>query len=558
MTPRADHAPGNRWPAGPPADGLVRMASWDILDPAWATRLLDEHAPDWFALDDDPAADRVKHNALRSVYRATVGDRVVFVKVYDQSKVADVARRLVRGDPARREVASAAYAARHGVPCVRFVGWGRGRDASIRHRSVSVSPVVENQGTLAEVFATRDAAGARAGQLTDTALIDACAKLLAAAHDGGFLHPDNHAGNILVQTCDQTPRCLYVDVYGARCGVAVSERDVAANLAPLAHWLSRRCTRSQVYRGLVRYARYRDDWAGRSARKRLARMILSRARRHAHRLYRKRDRRIGRRNAYFARLDLHDNWRAWITLRYRTVTGRSARSGETGCSDVHLARLGERFLARDAGARHPVLVDGPDTERFFPAGLLESLCWRWTSPPWRRYRGSLWVMNRDLPVVAGWAYLEQRDGGRVSQAAWIRTAYSGGQPLGDWLTDHTGGTAHRRLLEKIGRLLADTFERGLIPRNLARLPVAVVSGQDGSPQPIWSGVEVARVAKPAGASARRFALAPAAAEAAVLSRLSLARIARAYCRAATTGKAPRSAWRELMRLGDHQLDEPDS
>lgn len=519
-----------------------RQASWNIIDPARADDLLGDNAPDWYALDKTFCATRVKQNALRRVYRVHIGDHAYYAKSYEQSGWRATLSRWFRGDPARREIRAAHYAQRHHVSAVTFCASSSGRDAQTRRRSLSISPAVTNVGTFTDVFDSATEQPNDAGHNRRRALIDACAKLVAAAHDAAFLHPDNHTGNILVQDGDGGVGCLYVDVYGARCGVAVSLSDAARNITPLAHWLSRRCSATGLLRGLLTYIEKRDLFATRDARNRWIRSVIHQTRVHAQRLYRKRDRRIGRSGAYFHRIELAGGWRAITTLRLRDVARDIGN--QLPAADIANARTEIEQRIRDdfAVAVGPVLVDRSDTERFFSRRMIETWCWRWSNSALRRFKSSLAVMHRDLPCAMGWSYLEQRDGSWIRQVAWIRLTPPNCTPIGQWLASDRAAPHRRLVLDQIGQLLADTLDRGLVPRNLFDAPLAVQDDGGNKPRVIWNGIEATVVAKSARPSARRFVLEQFARATDGLSVRQVARGLRAYCR-----RSRRDNWKRVWR-----------
>lgn len=521
----------------------TQMATWWIADPRAADLLLGPEAPDWFELENAPHTKRIKKNALRSVYRTEISERAFFVKVYRQPHLPARFKRFFLGDPAHREVRASQYASRHNIAAPSFIAWAKSRTAKTSDLSLSVSPAIEHAESFADAFERCAADGAAPDRSARIALLDACAKLQARAHDGAFLHPDNHTKNVLVRAADDAPQCVFVDVYGARCGTTVNLNDAAKNLAPLGHWLMRRCSNSELAFALGRYCMYRNLFSTTGARRNWTRLVLKQIQAHAHRLYRKRDRRIGGSNAYFERIALAGEWRAHVTIRYRPIAQTTHR--DTAPHDTSAIRqaLNERIRDDFALAKGPLLIDRSDTERFFPNRPHDRILWRFGSPAWQRYRSSVMAMNRDLPCVVGWAYLEQRDGGSILQTAWIRRDPPNCMPLSSWLSHYEREPARRRVLDLIGVLLAHTFECGLVPRNLRQLPL-VVTNAGGRPVVMWSGVEFTRVGKSAGVHARQYALSQAAAAGAWLSPSALARILRSYCHTARNGNW-RALWRSL-------------
>ncbi|MEE9297327.1 MAG: lipopolysaccharide kinase InaA family protein [Phycisphaerae bacterium] len=249
----------------------------------------------------------IKSNPVRRVWRFSIAGRKFFVKVYMRLSAFAGIRRLLRGSDARREWRAGRWAQRNDVPTVRFVAYGRGGG-----RCYLVSEAVRDAKTLSESWL----------QGTDKwALLRAVADLLAAAHDAGFVHGDEHPNNILVFPAEGRPcGACYVDIYSARLGWRVSKAEAAQSLAQLNQWFSPRTSRRRRLRFLGAYCLRRAHGDTREARammRRLGPLIAEASQRQAERLWRKRDRRILRSNRYFTAIQRADGWSVHAVIRFR-------------------------------------------------------------------------------------------------------------------------------------------------------------------------------------------------------------------------------------------------
>lgn len=500
---------------------------WVLLDAA-GHELLADGAPDWFNLDGDARATLVKRNPKRTVHRVEFAGRVLYVKTSRAKGTAGRIRMRLTGSPAKGECRVATYAAAHGVPAVRFYARASSAGGSA---VLTVSPEVHEAVTLADALIA-----ARSNSQRCNELLAAAAELIAKAHNAAFLHPDNHPGNILVQ--DEStgmPRCLYTDLHGVRIGLAVTERDAARNLAAIDQWLSQRATRTQRLRAFRRYAGLRVPRMGTVAARRLLRLTLRASIRHAHSLYRKRDSRIGGDDAYFMTLPLQGGWRAWITLRQRPATMAITDSTPPSTRD-DAEQLVESRLHTNPQSSLPALIDHTDTERFYPPSAWSALWWRITgSPAKKRYGAAMQIAHRDLPCQSAIACLEHRSGMGIDQSAWITANLRDATPIIQWLANPANAQHRRQILEQSGRLLADTFDRGIVPTGSVIASLVVARTVDGCPLAVWSRLPARALRKPVPESVRMWGLSRLANELGVdtgAGRIGIARALRAYRRSA--------------------------
>lgn len=304
-----DHAPARK-----------AAVQWTV-EPGWDWLFDAPDAPNWTALPDDPRAVVVKSNPVRRVWRVDFrppngADRSVFVKEWCGGSVRKAIRDRFRGPPARIEWRAGKAAVQRGVPTVRHVACGIGRG-----RSYLISPAMEGAERLADLWPTLESPrSGPVGRRVD-ALIAATAALLAFAHRNGFIHGDDHPRNILVvDRAGDRLECLYADLYAARCANRISDEQSAGALAQLNQWFRTRTTGTQRLRFLHAYCRSRcagDEPAARDMVRRLRPRVTRESHRQAARLWAKRDDRIWRTNAYFARVAVNAGIAAHVVLTLR-------------------------------------------------------------------------------------------------------------------------------------------------------------------------------------------------------------------------------------------------
>lgn len=489
----------------------------------------------WMRIARASAIELVKSGAGRRVYRLTHASGVFYVKQHIRRGILLRIKDALLHDPARREFDAGGYAARHGVPAVATLAWCA-RDLSGARRAAALVTRGETEArpltrAWLEALATGDGGTPRAA-----ALVAGLARLLAAAHNGAFLHPDNHPGNVLVRTGADEAACLYVDLYGARCGREVSVADAAGNLAALDLWFAPRATRTQRLRFLKTYLGQRRRPPARGALGGFVDAIAGRRHRHAQRLFRQRDRRIGRRSAFFDRQRAQDGATVVATRRFR----RAAELLDLPEPDAP-APAGEVGAGPAADA----------SETYYAPNRITALAWRLAgSPAWRKYRSACLLMNRDLPTVAPLACRWTQDRWGIRNCAWRRLRPPDAAALREWL-EVLEGQPRGDLLDRVGRLVADTAARGAVVIDPGLLTVEVSGILRGATRVYWAGVQVEVVRVPAPRHALVWMLARFARSAGgdpAVRVVDRARVVRACCRRygyVGSGGDWRTVWRAV-------------
>ena len=463
----------------------VNLPKVIYADESWRARL-ERFETDWLAEKPTDRLTLVKASAVRQVYRLELPDATFYVKRHVGRGVVQRVKGLLRGSPARIEYRASRYTTEHGVPAIQIAAYGKANEGNAGLVSWTVSPALEGARTLAAAYRGASALADRPARRSAVAdLTESTARLLATAHEAAFLHPDNHPRNILVQrAADGKTACLFVDLYGARCGRVVSDSEAARSLAALDMWFAGRASRTNRLRFLRSYCAWRNK-----PRRALARLVSGSVRRHARTLYRKRDRRIGRNNAYFAAFDLPDGRRAAFTRRFRNLAELLPVVTPQADPEEWKRRLTEEAHGSCEALDLPGQSCGVVAEDFFAPSWLSGLIWCLLgSPAWRRYRTACQAVNRDIPIAAGLACICSRHSGIVDRASWLMLRPCGSEPLVRWLKKRSGRARHR-VLEDVGRLVTETADKGLGLRRLDVSRLEVASSAEEDAVVFWAGVE---------------------------------------------------------------------
>ncbi|MFQ5422715.1 MAG: lipopolysaccharide kinase InaA family protein [Phycisphaerae bacterium] len=450
---------------------------------------------DWLNPADAERGDRIKSNSQRDVWRVSLNDHGVFVKIYHPNGVAARLKLLLRGPTALEEWQVGRYAEVHSIAAVRPVAcaWAgrRGADGP----SVLITEAIPGAVPLNTYWLT-----IRDDPHTANALVEALARLIARAHQCGFRHGDLHPGNILVGPQRHLCDLFFVDLHKVGIGRSVALRGVITNLAQLNQWFRRNATRSQRLRFLTHYLADRDRFAQASPYARnwrinprtLAANLARQAERHANRLWAKRDRRANRTSRYFARIKPAPGWRGLVMLRSKHPAPAAAASRleyraadwkrwlsdplQWTNSDRH-ELLKDSHSATICKARlqtepHPAVVI---VKRSRPRNAWKRLLQMCSPSRARRaWQTANRLINRDLPTAQPLALLERFTLGLVRTDSLSITEYMvDSADLETFLTRdvaalprHHQRRVKDRLIAAAVRLLKDFHGRGFAHRDL--------------------------------------------------------------------------------------------
>lgn len=461
----------------------------------------------------DPAAqgwERIKHNPVRTVWRAQIGRAAYYLKYYVRRRWRDGVRRLFRKPACAIEFECGAYALAAGVPVVRPAAYCTRVAHGGRPCALLVTEAFETAYPLSEYWRVllSDDDPAR-GRRDRAYLIDLLAEMIAHAHQAGLEHRDMHAANILVHPLGRR-RCetAFVDLQNACTGRALGDRAVVRNLGQLNQWFRQHASIADRLRFLRRYVRWRNEYEQAFAQSRplemshgqLVHALTENARRHAERLWAKRDRRARRSGRYFGRVRLSGGWRGMVYLRCKRPAEQSFASsltltpgwwraeltrplrwfepgGGQSCKQSHSAQVTRAALTTEAGPL-PVIVKRP-VARNWRRRLRQLFAPSRTMRGWRLGNA---LLNRDIATARPLAVLERRLGPLVFDSllltelipealdldAYLRRAYEEHAPA-DWWRQK------RRLTALLARQLRRLAERGFVHRDCKSQNILVVA-----------------------------------------------------------------------------------
>lgn len=264
---------------------------------------------------EESGFERVKHNASRTVYRGSIAGEGVYLKHYHGRSFEHRLRRLLAMSIARREMWFSQYLLSRGVSTPRpLAAMVNGKTEC--YISAEVAPAVSGDRWHLDQLARGDD-GHRAVRRATVAM----AEMVARMHSAGVIHEDLHCGNVLMCADDDgVIQLVLTDLHRMKRRRRLSRRRRAANLALLFHDRYGCTTRTDRLRFLVNYLRASD---AEGTLRGWQRMIEHFAHRHRNRQHAGRDKRIFKRNRYFAPLQLGNGWRGHVVLASKRETAGS-------------------------------------------------------------------------------------------------------------------------------------------------------------------------------------------------------------------------------------------
>lgn len=577
------HPPASQQPGG----GRFEVCACSAGPIRWtchpdAADLLARISPETWA---NPQAQRgwtcVKRNAARTVWRARLDGRLVYVKYYACRAGRDALKRLLGRSACRAEFACGRYAAEHGIAAARPLGLAIGVLVGRGRADVLVTDAIEPAEPLDEYWQRVSASlDGRRLVATRDALIESLGELIAHAHQAGFEHLDMHAANILVREDRGGLRCFFVDLHSARLDQPVADAAVVRNLAQLNQWFRRHSSIKDRVRFLRAYLRWRNEYEYTFAHGRplgldfraLVGALAETAERHARRLWERHDRRVLRDGRYFARLRLGHGWRAIVVSRCKRATPESrvseielasdwwqrqletllAQPCEPGADDVkqsHSATVQTALLDLDGEAPLAVIVKRPRARNWR----------RWLRhllPPSRSRRG--WqaghaLLHRYIAAARPLALLERRAGPFVLDSLLLTERISGAMDLATYLErgiDPRAGRRwirdKRRLIDELARHVRQLDQAGFVHRDCKPENVLVLTRPEL--RLVWVDMDGVQYCRRPASEAERLRplvrLAAALHEHPALTRTDRVRFLKTYC--AGFGRDPR-VWRHVWQ-----------
>lgn len=209
----------------------------------------------------DGQGTAVKQGAGRVVYRLDLPHGSYYVKQVRQAGAVQWLKRRLRGGACRREFEKARELTRRGVPAIAPLALGERSRGFWSCDDYLITAAVPQACSLDEFVAGVLPKFTRVEQaVLRRRLVDAVARLCAAAHDAGVYHDDLHGGNILVRgdTCHpnsaEPPQLFLVDLPGVELSAPLDAARTCANLAMLCAGFWNRTTDTERRRFWKTYA----------------------------------------------------------------------------------------------------------------------------------------------------------------------------------------------------------------------------------------------------------------------------------------------------------------
>ncbi len=427
-------------------------------------------APDWTNLRTEPAAELVKRNGPREVWRVRVEGQELFAKLHRPVKVGDYVRGLLRGPASRREWRVARYALQAGLAATPPLACGWGRTLKRLGHSVLLTQAVSNAQPLNSFWVQiKDCPDGQEQYRRARDLCERLAEALARAHQSGLRHLDLHAGNLLVRGGPgERPEIVLVDLQSARVSRSLSETEVLQNLVQLNQWFQQHAGRGERLRFLGRYLAWRDELMElpharrmRMSKRQMLGKLDGMARRHAARLWAKRDRVAMRNGRYFSRIRIPGGWRGHVLLEPRRPTAWLYVRQASFTRSQWRQWLDEPLEWVDASRQQVIkashsgtvcrcelpLDDGPLAvvcKRSLPRTWLKRFYYLFTrSRNLQTWRRGYALLNRDLPTARPLAVLERRVAGLLLDSIVITQAIEDGHDLDTMLRLYLAPQAQR-------------------------------------------------------------------------------------------------------------------
>ena len=411
-----------------------RNASWQTV-PQWQAFLSDAGTLNWFELTEQCDRRIVKHGDGRTIWRVSIGNRVVYAKVATTIGLGAIAKQWFNLCAHQREWRALLRAHRLGVSTVLPIALGF--QLGKPRRTVILTEGNPDSVSLDEYWRRRIQQaddGGRAPLVRH--LIAEIAELFAVSHEKGFIHGDSHPKNILLDNQDSNDlRSSFVDLADA----CFYQRPVPLghslqSLAQLDRYFHRVATPSARLRFLNHYFECRPllrvHWQKRDVRRAWLLQLRNASRQHGIRLARTRDRRINQNNAYFVTTPWEHGWRLKAVLKL----ARRHVFPESDVADRTIAdwrQIMDRVLPQAAGSETGPLAineEGLRCEVQNICGLGARITASILGPEHRRrFKECHKQRHRDIDNRLVLAYVEHRARGLIDKTLIIQHT----KPAGD-------------------------------------------------------------------------------------------------------------------------------
>jgi tRNA A-37 threonylcarbamoyl transferase component Bud32 len=197
---------------------------------------------EWLA---NGSAQLVKEGRGRAVYRVSLAEGVIYVKVQKTAGPGRQVADLFRGSAARRQWNHGLQALELGVSTATPLACGEVRRFGLVHESFFVTEAIDRAVPLSRfVLEDLEAIPELERRRQRRVLLTRLAQAVARVHEAGLRHGDFHAGNILVVAEElndpNRPAIYLVDLTDAKFAEPLDWPDTRASLAVLlAEWFDR-------------------------------------------------------------------------------------------------------------------------------------------------------------------------------------------------------------------------------------------------------------------------------------------------------------------------------
>ena len=435
-----------------------------------------------------PVWNQVKQNASRTVYRGTIDGTDIYIKHFHGKSFFHRVARILRVSQARREMHYAKYLRARGVAAPKPLAASTGDIEWFA--AVAVVDAVPGD----KWHATQRNSGPE-GAKKITQATDAMAELISQMHACGVIHRDLHCGNILVSGDSNPPKLVLTDLHRLTHRVGLTRLAKTANLAQLLHDLRDTTTRTQRLRFLKHYLACSKS---RGTLRGWEYLIDQMARRYTRKHRAHRDRRINRKNRYFAPVSPAPGWKGHVVL-----ASKHCPPGSTAGTHVFTRAQWEAILAQGPslleGEDVKVIKDSPSgrvVQRKLKVGDIELEvhikrprrkqswkilmdCFR-ASRPLRAFRLGHQMMTRGVDTALPLAAMERRIGpfltdsilitetvhaSHMNQFLHIRLAHVADPQLAG-LSEAEQSTVAQNVLRSLGRMVRRLHDNNLVHRDL--------------------------------------------------------------------------------------------